>query len=339
MKKFIVSLSLVVVLLFTMGSITACEKKADEPVVLKLASTLSGPQVALLEEMVEKFNQRAEGTNYSIELYPGGALSSQEETLDMVREGAIEIGEIGMATAATYDLRLGAAEGVPFLLDDIHAIFKFTEIIGDELFSDILEEDFNQKLLSANPNPPLYWCGAKPVKTLEDWDGLMIHVMTSLQGQTVEAFGASAVSLPFFDVVPSMEKGVIDGSVNFDTYVIYMMNCFDSFKSVTVADIFGGVVAFTINLDVFNDMPDNVKEILLEEFEQYRLAGLDYTLSNVIASEQACIDHGVEVYYLPKAERDRWAEAAQGVVDDFFEQLDPDDVDIILEAAEEANSG
>jgi TRAP-type C4-dicarboxylate transport system substrate-binding protein len=161
--------------------------------------------------------------------------------------------------------------------------------------------------------------------------------MTPVQTQTVEALGGSAVSMPFFDVIPSLEKGVIDGGVNLNAYVISMFNWYDAFKYATVANMFGGYLCLDINLDAFNAMPEAVQDILLEEGEWL----VETMTANILAknseSETLCTENGIEVYYLPDAERALWAEATSSIVDDFFATLDAATVTLIQNAIAEAN--
>lgn len=354
MKK---ALLLLVILLFVLmsGSLfTACEAEepadegpadegpADEgptePIVLKLSTTLPPDQAAILEEMTERFNERAAEYNCSIEFYPDGVLCAHEEALDMVMMGGVEMAEIGMSTAMTHDPRFGAGGGIPFLINNIDAAVKFVEIINDDLFADVMEEEFNQKILAGWLSPPLYYCGIKPIKTLEDWDGLLVHTMSTLQSDTVEALGASPVSMPFFDVVPALEKNTVDGGVNFNSYVINMLNWFDAFSYITVADMFCGHIVLTVNLDAFYAMPEEAQAILIEEGQTAGQTLSDFAWGNVENSTQACIDNGIDVYYLPDTERERWIEATSDVTDDYFAQLDPTVVDLILQAAAEANT-
>jgi TRAP-type C4-dicarboxylate transport system substrate-binding protein len=288
--------------------------------------------------MAESFNERAAEYNYSMEVFPGGVLASMEEAMDMVMTGAIDMAEIGLSAAMAHDLRFGAGTGIPFLIDDMDAGIKYVEIINENLFSGIMEDDFNQKIIFAWPSPPLYWCGIEPVETLEDWDGLLVHTMSTLQSDTVEALGASSVSMPFFDVVPSMEKGLVDGGVNLNGYVIEMMNWVDSFDNMTIADMFCGFISFNINLDAFNAMPAEVRAILIEEAAIAQQTLTAAASAGDTGSIQACVDAGIEVYYLPDTERARWIEATQAVRDAYFDQLDPESAQIILDAAAEANA-
>jgi TRAP-type C4-dicarboxylate transport system substrate-binding protein len=352
-KKLVVFLSLSLILLLAMGSAISCSSEPEgtsepsgpsepsepsEPVVLTLSTTLPPDQAAVLEDLAANFNERAAAYNYSIEVYPGGVLASMEEAMDMVMSGAIDMAEIGLSAAMTHDLRFGAGTGIPFLIDDMDASIKYVDIINENLFSGIMEDDFSQKIITAWPSPPLYWCGIEPVETLEDWDGLLVHTMSTLQSDSVEALGASSVSMPFFDVVPSMEKGLVDGGVNLNSYAIEMLNWIDSFNYFTVADMFCGFIAFTVNLDAFNAMPAEVQAILLEEGATAGQTLTDLAKAGADSSLQACIDIGIEVYYLPDTERDRWIEATQAVRDAYFDQLDPADAQIILDAAAEANA-
>jgi TRAP-type C4-dicarboxylate transport system substrate-binding protein len=359
MKKMLILLLVTVFVLMSGSLLAACgnegpadegpanegpadEGPADEgptePVVLKISTTLPPDQSAILEQMAESFNERAAAYNYSIEVYPGGVLASMEEAMDMVMTGAVDMAEIGLSAAMTHDLRFGAGTGIPFLINDMDASIKYVQLINDNLFSGIMEDDFNQKIIFAWPSPPLYWCGIKPVETLEDWDGLLVHTMSTLQSDAVEALGASSVSMPFFDVVPSMEKGAVDGGVNLNGYVIAMMNWFDSFKYITVADMFCGFISFNINLEAFNAMPTEVQTILLEEGEIAGQTLTDMASAGDTGSIQACIDAGIDVYYLPDTERARWIDATQAVRDAYFAQLDPGDAQIIMDAAAEANA-
>lgn len=341
MKKLFAGLILLVLLFsLVLTNTVSCFTTVtpSDHVVLTLSTTLPPDQQAILDDMAASFNERAAAYNYSIEVYPGGVLASMEEAMDMVMTGAVDMAEIGLSAAMTHDLRFGAGTGIPFLIDDMDASIKYVQIINDNLFSGIMEDDFNQKIIFAWPSPPLYWCGIKPVETLEDWDGLLVHTMSTLQSDTVEALGASSVSMPFFDVVPAMEKGLVDGGVNLNGYVIEMMNWFDSFEYITVSDMFCGFIAFTVNVDVFNAMPTAVQTILIEEGAIAGQTLTDFAAAGDQASVQACIDAGIEVYYLPDEERDRWADATSDIVDDFLAQLDPADAQIILDAAAEANA-
>jgi TRAP-type C4-dicarboxylate transport system substrate-binding protein len=337
-KKLIVCLlSLLLVLSFTIGITTSCGgAKPTGPVELRLSTTLPPDQEKLLEDMAASFNQRAAGSNYSMKVYPNGELASMEESFDMVRTGGVDLSEIGLSAAMAEDVRLGAG-GLPFVINNIDASVKFVKLIDDSLFNDIMEKDFNQKILAAWPSPTLYYCGIKPVKTLEDWKGLLIHTMTPIQTDAVKALGGSPVSMAFMDVVPSLEKGVIDGGVNLNAYVISAFNWYDSFKYLTVCGMFNGHILLDMNLDVWNAMPNDIQKILIDECSKLEQNFINYIIEGEKTAAGECASHGIDVYNLPAAEQARWKQATSSVVDSFFAQLDSKDVKKIQDALTEAN--
>jgi TRAP-type C4-dicarboxylate transport system substrate-binding protein len=268
MKKLSMCLSLLLVLsLVIVGAVSCPTPEEAEPVVLRFALALPPGDflVVAAEEMAARFNERAADYNYSIEVYPGGVLCTFEESLDMVKSGAVEMANFGLEYAAAEDERF-LAVGLPFMLKDLEANRKFVELIAASLYDSIFEEKFNQKPLCTTISNFHEYCGNEPIKTLEDWEGLLIQASNPIEAQTVEALGASAVSIPFFDLVPAMEKGVVDGGVGAGPIAIYFLNWYDSFKHVTTeSNMFGLYSLVNINLDVFNAMPKDVQEILIEE--------------------------------------------------------------------------
>jgi TRAP-type C4-dicarboxylate transport system substrate-binding protein len=356
MKRLSICLSLLLVLTLVIGGAISCTpedkepveegpaeegpaEEEREPVVLKFA--LATPPgdflVVKSEEMAARFNERAADYKYSIEIYSGGTLCTFEESLDMVKAGAVEMANFGLEYAAAEDERF-LAVGLPFMLDDLEANVRFVELIGDSLYNGIFEEKFNQRPVSRTISNFHEYCGNLPIETLEDWEGLLIQTSNPMEAATVEALGASSVGMPFFDLVPSMEKGVVDGGVGAGPIAIYFLNWYDSFKCITTAsNMFGLYSVVNINLDVFNAMPSEVQEILLDEGKRWEDEVTQGFLDGYLEGVAACEENGIEVYYLPEAERDRWAEASRSVVDDYFVSLDPEDAEKIQDAFDEAN--
>lgn len=338
MKKLSIFLSLLLVLSFTIFGATSCEEGPSEPVVLRVA--MDRPpgsfDTVLLEEWAANFNERAAGSNYSMVVYPASELCTMEESLDMVRTGAVDMAFFDLQYAASRDERFGAM-GLPFTLDDPEALSKFSEIIKDSLFNDILEEEFNQVLLAFQGQDFHTYCGNEPIKTLEDWEDLIIQTASTMETETVEALGGAPIAMPFMDVVPSLEKGVIEGGVGWNAAAIYLLNCYDAVNYVTVAPVSGIFVTVSINKDVFDAMPDDIKEIMIDEANQFETKIFEAFQELMVTSYSECENAGIEVYYLPEAELERWRQATASVIDDFYARLDPDDAEKIQDAFDEAN--
>jgi TRAP-type C4-dicarboxylate transport system substrate-binding protein len=338
-KKLIVCLSLLLVLSFTvLGAVSCGEKGPTEPVVLRLACDRppGSFDTVLLEQWATNFNERAAGSNYSMVVYPAEALCTMDESLDMVRTGAVDMAFFDLQYASSRDVRLGAM-GLPFVLDDPAALSKFSGIIKDSLFNNIMEEEFNQRLLAFQGQDFHTYCGNAPIKTLEDWKGLIIQTASTIETATVEALGGAPVAMPFMDVVPSLEKGVIEGAVGWNAAAIYLLNCFDVVKYVTVAPVSGIFATVTINKDVFDAMPGDIQDIMTDEANKWEAAIFEQFQQLMVTSYADCESAGIEIYNLPPAELERWRQATASVIDDFYAQLDSGDAKKIQDAFDEAN--
>ena len=72
---------------------------------------------------------------------------------------------------------------------------------------------FNIKMLALGVNPPqVVWCRV-PIKSLGDLKGKKVRVFNKTMTDFVQAVGASAVSMPFAEVVPALQRGVVDCAV------------------------------------------------------------------------------------------------------------------------------
>jgi TRAP-type C4-dicarboxylate transport system substrate-binding protein len=84
-------------------------------------------------------------------------------------------------------------------------------------------------------------------------------------------------------------------------------------------------------------MPKNIQDILLEECQrtedELKAFFSQYTKDALAGLEEA----GVQVYYLPDAERAKWIETSKPVLDAFYEQVGAADAEKIKEAARKAN--
>jgi TRAP-type C4-dicarboxylate transport system substrate-binding protein len=64
--------------------------------------------------------------------------------------------------------------------------------------------------MSLAPNPPIvFWCRDK-IATLSDLKGKKVRVFNKTQADFVSAVGAETITMPFPEVVPALQRGVVD---------------------------------------------------------------------------------------------------------------------------------
>jgi TRAP-type transport system periplasmic protein len=132
----------------------------------------------------------------------------------------------------------------------------------------VMEEKFNTKLLALGSNPPqVFWC-REELSGLEDLQGRKIRVFNATMNDFIDAIGGTTVSMPFAEVVPALQRGVVDcavtGSLSGNTagwpevsdylYPMYM----------------GWSINYqSANLDAWENWPEEVQQFLLEQFDQF----------------------------------------------------------------------
>jgi TRAP-type C4-dicarboxylate transport system substrate-binding protein len=307
MKRTFLLLSVLVMaflLISVIGSGTAMAQK--KPVVLRcVIPTPEGdwPLTFKDKEMAKRFNERAKG-EYVMEIHAGGALAKIPEYFDAVRIGAIEMADAPIPMYSFLDPRIGSIE-LPFLFVSMGAITSACKPLVP-VYDQLLQEKFNAKMLGFVNTGPLQLFSTKPVKTLEDWKGLLVGSISPPIAEMVKQLGGAPVTIMYVDLYEALQKKVIDSAVQ-GSHGGLVFGMTDVCKHIT---IFAGIAlwnGYTINLDVWKKMPPNIQKILQEEVDN-TMDWFNNTVMTKLGDDdmKAFKEKGASVYIVPKAERDRW---------------------------------
>ena len=169
---------------------------------------LSHLRTSFIVPFMERLEERSGGRLTATE-YMGGALGSATRMYySMVLDG---VADIVLAfpgyTAAT--LPRTALIAYPGVCD---SGIECTAALHRAL--PVLEEEYRARILAIwSGPPPILLTRARPVRRLEDFEGLKLRVASRLEVPFIEALGASAVMQPVSDLQQSLHTGVIDGVV------------------------------------------------------------------------------------------------------------------------------
>jgi TRAP-type C4-dicarboxylate transport system substrate-binding protein len=325
MKKFNILISTMVVFLLLAGVAISCSTttteptepaepaettpqpaETKEPITLRLIQPAPpGDQLVIKDEaLAERFNERA-GGDYEIKVFPSETLAKVPEFFDAVRTGAAEIAAIGWPIFTFQDSRLGLI-ALPFLFDTVEG---FATIQDDlvELYDPVFQETFNAKALGAFNTGGMDYIGNEPVKVLDDWEDLLIGAIDAPLAIMVDKWGAGSQVIMWVDLYGNLEKNVVDGAMN-GLHGTINMKMTDVIQYVTVLYSESGMNGYTINLDVWNEMPADIQNILLEEVAATCTEFNDLFVGYDKNDPEEIRAMGIDVYYLPKAERDKWQE-------------------------------
>ncbi|MFP7674969.1 TRAP transporter substrate-binding protein [Marivita sp. S0852] len=187
---------------------------AQAPMVLKMQT--SWPASNIWQEMAQDYVTRVEamaGGRLKIDLLPAGAVVGAFQVLDAVNDGLLDIGHdvpvywYGKNKAASL-----FGTGPVFGGSATTMLNWFYEGGGkalyDELTQDIMGLDVDGYMAFPMPAQPFGWF-KDPVSQVSDLDGFKYRTV-GLAADLMNKLGMSVAQLPGGEIVPAMERGVID---------------------------------------------------------------------------------------------------------------------------------
>lgn len=209
MKKLLLALSLASTALFASSAASAK--------VLKVAEVQPAgyPTVVALEHMGEKLKQATDG-RLEMRVYAGGTLGDEEQTLQQVQIGAVDMIRVSLAPVSTIAPETGVLT-LPYVFRDEAHMHRVLDGEIGKAITDKFDQDPRARMVF------LGWTDAgvrnmitkKPVTKPEDLKGMKIRVQNSaISLATLKAMGANPVAMGVSEVFSAMQTGVVDGTEN-----------------------------------------------------------------------------------------------------------------------------
>ncbi|MDE1190209.1 MAG: TRAP transporter substrate-binding protein [Pantoea sp.] len=205
---------LLAVSLSSMFALLACSAHAK---VLKVAEVQPAgyPTVVALEHMGEKLKQATDG-RLEMKVYAGGVLGDEDQTLQQVQLGAIDMIRVSLAPVTTIAPETSVLT-LPFIFRDEDHMHKVLDGSVGEQIVNKFDQDPNTRMVF------LGWTDAgtrnmitkQPLTKPEDLQGMKIRVQNSaISLATLKAMGANPVAMGVSEVFSAMQTGVVDGTEN-----------------------------------------------------------------------------------------------------------------------------
>lgn len=133
------------------------------------------------------------------------------EILRLMRLGVIDFAS-GVLSYMAGDNAEFEAIDLPGMSPDMATTRRIADAYKDTL-AEIMEEDYGVKLLMLFPSPPqVFWCQPE-ISGIEDFPGKSVRVFNRAMADMVTGLGATTVTMPFGEVAPSLERGVMDCAI------------------------------------------------------------------------------------------------------------------------------
>ncbi|MEM7170563.1 MAG: TRAP transporter substrate-binding protein [Pseudomonadota bacterium] len=225
--------------------------------------TYAGPALAehVIKPAIDSFNKVA-GDQMEIELFFADQLVPTGELFRAMQKGtidAVQSDDDSMASPTEVTVFGGYFPFACRYSLDVPVLFNQYGLgeIWDAEYSKV-----GVKWLSAGSWDPCHFATKDPIKSLEDLKGKRVFTFPTA-GRFLSQFGVVPVSLPWEDIEVAVQTGELDGiawSGITEDYTVGWADVTNYFLTNNISGAWCG--SFFANMDRYNELPDNLKELL-----------------------------------------------------------------------------
>jgi len=340
------SLAIVLAAMMVMTALVACgnqnaassegsKEAGEKPVTIKLGFTHSNPDREVDDEVMyaETFKEYVEANSDSItvELYPGNALGSQQDTVGAVASGTVQMTIQNSSLLNNYDPNT-MIFGMP---GAFNSIAEANKVVDSDWAKAILEKTRKTTGIRVLGNSCTgmrsFTCKGHELRSVEDAKGLTFRVPDSpIYTEMVNAISANPVPMPASEMYVAMQNGVVDGQENpiqnvviDKTYEVQDWYVLDNHTPT--------VMSYMMSDKFYNSLSDSQKAVIdaaNEEATKKSRAVTDKLEASGIATLEK---NGMTVYVPTEEELKGWHDAYGPVCEKYMrDQVGDDMVDQLL---------
>ncbi|MCD8077411.1 MAG: TRAP transporter substrate-binding protein [Lachnospiraceae bacterium] len=272
----------------------------------------------------------------TVEIYPDGQLGSVAENDQAIKEGTIQM--MGGTTGGIVGTELGYFD-LPYLVNSVE---EFNEMFaeGTDLmnYTEQIYNDMGLQIISFVPGATGNITSNVEITCYEDFAGLNMRTNGSAtMNQIFTDWGCNVTPLAFSELYIGLQQGLVDAQTNtFDTVVTNGLD--EVQKYAVICDYNVNVAGMYMNLDFYNNLPDDVKELIAwvceNEVDPYVAELSIQAEEDAIAEMEA---EGIVFHELTDEDKAKMREANTATYDLVREDCGDEVMDLIEAAQAELN--
>lgn len=327
---------LIIALLFVMMIVlTACGRPgsssesndgdSDSEYSISIAYLVSEDQSTHLaaEDFKERLEENSDG-QISVELFANGSLyDSDREAIEAVQLGNVEMTIPALAAVSSFNKHMMVFD-LPFLFEDYDHVYSVLDgELGDELFEEIEEDDLKGLEYGANGFRHIT-NNKKPIESPDDLKGQKFRTLESeVQTNAFKALGANASPFAFGELYTALQQGTYD-AMESPISLLYTNKFYEVQDYLTVSSHMYAPTALLMNNDFYQELPDDLKEIVDDAAEQYR----DEQRELAEEQDEEWIDkleeEGMEINELTDEQKEAFIEESDSVYEKYEDKIGKD---------------
>lgn len=293
------------------------------------------------------FGGRAAAAEYTMKIGMGTFKDVQNQWADWMKEGIekrskgrIEVqvytrSQLGPVGASIEGVQLGTIEGYAVPTDFLAGVdprfgvfatpvlFKSREqaaaVISDpQLNKEILKlgNDKGLQVVSIFTHSVAHYLAKQPIRRLDDFKGKKMRInATAAEREKMKRLGAAGVPLDLPEVIPAIQRGVIDGTMSGTVvYVVFKFN--EVAKVLTETDDTMIVSVGFVSKAWLDKLPPDLRQIVIEEGNSLQKRTSEFSHKSEDAMVAKWKEGGGELVKLPPGDLTRMHSLLESVGDD-----------------------
>jgi C4-dicarboxylate-binding protein DctP len=253
----------------------------------------------------------------------GGSVAKLGEILESVQDGILNVGLIVVPFEPVKLFLQNWCYYVPFGSPDVQQVARVSQKMYDRFpyLKNVFEKKYNQKFLGTGTISSYNLVTIFPWKKVEELKGKKIAA-AGPNLPWVKSVGAVPVQSNLNEAYTSLQTGVyegwvmnVDATVGFKLFEVAPNYAFTDFGAISVS-------CLTINLDTWNTLPKEIRNIMLQVGKEYN----EVEAKAAQEKQERCIKTmktaGVNLFDVPFEEKVRWANMMPNIPDEKAKEAD-----------------
>jgi TRAP-type mannitol/chloroaromatic compound transport system substrate-binding protein len=249
--------------------------------------------------MIEKYTNG----RVKIELHQAGEMVPAGQVFDAAGQGIIDVG-IGcpcLAKSKAYGAQLFC--DAPGIQSPIEKIIWYYNAGGKELLEDIYHKRYNaHPLYSQAVTAEIWLFSNKKINSIEDIKGIKMRA-AGIRGEILQKMGMSVVVLPEGEIVPAVERKVVDAMEYSSINCTFPIGFQDVTKYIYIHPLKApsSMILWAVNLEKWNKLPPDMKKAIERASRDVTLRSVAWGIEqDLLTIKKAVEEKKNEVFVLPE---------------------------------------
>lgn len=299
--KRMIAFCLSLCLLFLVGCSNNAAKKESIRWELATHNTANTIYWQELVDFADTIRERTDG-RLDISVRGGGELPFKgNEFLRVVSDGTIQMAEVPLGYVSG-DISASIVPSWPMIAGTAEQLETLLPALSDITNKEIADKGFSLEIMCSYGVPlQVFWGVGEPVTSIEQLKELKIRVFSAESAEILIGLGANPISMSVSEVVPSIQRKVIDAAITGVTYA-------DEAKWYDVCDwgyllpFCGSVSHVIVNNEAMNALPADIQEIVREEAEYLRQRNVELAGTTIEDSLKNLEENGMVINYASESD-------------------------------------